>query len=147
MPTASQQQSPEPAWRQPTAAQPPGRPQLRRFLRTAAAWAVLFLTVMVFRSPNAVTTWLDVWAWAMFTGVIAGLCAVWWNRSASRKRSRIWGFITDMTAIGFSAGFLSSLLRRRLYRGKRLGLPMQGRGAAVAWRVSGVMALRGTRSA
>ena len=112
MPTASQQHSPEPAWAQPPADQPPGRSQLRRFLRTAAAWAVLFLTVMVLRSPNAVTTWLDVWAWAMVTGVIAGLCAVWWNRSASRKRSRIWGFITDMASIGVSAGFLSSLRRR-----------------------------------
>ena len=112
MPTASQQHSPEPAWAQPPADQPPGRSQLRRFLRTAAAWAVLFLTVMVLRSPNAVTTWLDVWAWAMVTGVTAGLCAVWWNRSASRKRSRIWGFITDMASIGVSAGFLSSLRRR-----------------------------------
>jgi hypothetical protein len=112
MQTASQQQSPEPAWGQPPSARPPGRPQLRRFLRTAAAWAVIFLTVMVLRSPNAATTWLDVWAGAVATGAVAGLLAVWLNRSPSRKRGRIWGFITDLTAIGVSAGFLSSLRRR-----------------------------------
>jgi len=86
---------------------------LRRFLRTSAAWAVLFLTVMAVAAPNATTTWIDAWAGSVFIGVAAGLCAVWWNRSRSRPRGRVGGFVSDTIALFLSAGFLSWLLRRR----------------------------------
>ena len=112
MPTSSQQSWAGPE-RQPAAAQPPGRPQLRRFLRTAAAGAVLFLTLMAALASNAATTWIDAWAGSMLVGAAAGLCAVWWNRVASRPRSRVRGFVSDTIALFLSAGFLASMLRRR----------------------------------
>jgi hypothetical protein len=68
---------------------------------------------MALAAPNGTTTWLDAWAGAMFTGALAGLVAVWWNRSRTRPRGRAGGFVSDTIALFLSAGFLSSLLRRR----------------------------------